>query len=224
MPIYWNGAWDGFQISVLMRIPREVYIVSAVLSHFSIVATSCMLLLRLLLVGIWAVNLQWLLRWWITTSYSSTSQGQRGLLSRASWDPGSQTWRYMHRCGYLLASSTVFLLLLPCQCGGGLRLVVGPSGLLRGDWWAKRRCLSSELLLLHVQFSVWIEKLEEVLLDAMLARRAIRLLLVVFLIKILTITTHVLHVHWCLVDGGEEMLRQLRVLRLRHRCHHWIRG
>ena len=52
------------------------------------------------------------------------------------------------------------------------------------------------MLLLHVKLGGWVKKLEEVLVDALFARRVVRLLLIVFLIKILAVPTHVLlHLH-----------------------------
>ena len=50
-----------------------------------------------------------------------------------------------------------------------------------------------------MQLGARVEELEEVLLDALLASGVIRLLLIVFFIKVLAVAAHVLHLHRRLV-------------------------
>ena len=90
---------------------------------------------------------------------------------------------------------------------------------------AESRLSAELLLLLHVKLSAGVKELEEVLLDALLARRVVGLLLVVLLIKVLAVTAHVLHLHRGLVQSWRmEMLGQLWVLGLRsHPSHHGLK-
>ena len=65
-----------------------------------------------------------------------------------------------------------------------------------------------------MQLGARVEELEEVLLDTLLASGVIRLLLIVFFIKVLAVAAHVLHLHRRLVKVVQRLLGKLWVLSL----------